>query len=191
MTTTINTRHRWIPPGSAPVTRDNIDAIVYVNGLVAVAYKGKSTKHAWNYIFRTAQHMNEEIDRFFAGVKSHQDRIMARKEERKNFKTCLVPGDIMVTHWGYEQTNRGFFQVITVKGNTVSLREIEQNVTENGFMAGYTSPVKDSFLPDAPVLTRRVIPGLKQGDRHDSVRIDDIRDAWIADRDQYYVSWYG
>ena len=183
---------RYIPREYTNViTREGLNGIVYAGELAAIAYKGKSSKHAWHYSFKTVQQMNAVIEEFFSDITKHQKRITDRKEQKKNFVTSLQPGDILYTSWGYEQTNTEFFQVLTVKGNTVTVREISSTVTENGFMSGYAVPVKNAFLDDKPVLTRRVIPGLRTSTRSDSIKIDNVRYAWIADREKYYVSWYG
>lgn len=191
-TSPVKALSRYVPREYTNViTREGLNGIVYAGGLAAIAYKGKSSKHAWHYSFKNAQQMDTIIEEFFSDIAKHQKRITDRREQKKNFVTCLQPGDILYTSWGYEQTNTEFFQVLTVKGNTVTVREISATITERGFMSGYAVPVKNAFIENKPVLTRRVIPGLRTSTRSDSIKIDDVRYAWIADREKYYVSWYG
>ena len=183
---------RWIPKDSTPVTRDGINGIVYTSSFLsmkgeqrysAIGYRGKSTHMAFNYSFRSLEQMNTYIDEFFKSVQGHQERITQRRTERKEFKTALKPGDILHTSWGYDQTNVEFFQVLEVSKNTIQIREIGQDYKELGYMQGQTKPVKDQFLKDEPVLTRRVGPG-------EYVRIDDVRSAWVLDREMCFTSSY-
>jgi len=45
-------------------------------------------------------------------------------EERKQFQHTFKEGDILVTSWGYDQTNVDFYQVTNVIGKAVEIREI-------------------------------------------------------------------
>ena len=80
---------------------------------------------------------------------------------------AIEAGDILNTCWGYEQTNREFFQVIEVKGHFAILREIAQVSEETSFLAGHCVPQADTFIGE-PI--RRRING-------DSVKIDGCRRA--------------
>jgi hypothetical protein len=176
---------RYIPKDSVPITREGINGIVYASELSAIAYRGKATKPDWYYSFRTRAQRDETIARFFEKVKANQEYQEKKREERKKFQTTLKPGDILHTHWGYEQTNVEFFQVLTVKNNTVTVQQIAATTSETGYMCGEKSPRKDAFLKDEPVLTRRVSPG-------NLVKIDDVRYAWMTEsgKEKFYVSWY-
>jgi hypothetical protein len=70
-------------------------------------------------------------------------------------------GDLLSYSWGYEQTNVDFFEVVGLTAKTVTLREVERRVTENGFMCGTSVPVPGAYrgepmrkkvggTPDAP-----------------------------------------
>lgn len=59
-------------------------------------------------------------------------------------------GDIFTSTWGYEQTNRNFYQVVALNGKTmVTLREIgAEFVRSDTAMSGYLKPKKDVFVGD-------------------------------------------
>lgn len=78
---------------------------------------------------------------------------------------CLKPssnrraaklGDVFSYSWGYDQTNVNFYQVVALTSKSVKLREIKQNVTEDGFMCGKTVPLLSEFKENESVFTKRV-----------------------------------
>ncbi len=147
--------NRFQRTDSQEMKHDGIDAVVFAGpGLVATGYKGKSSKYAFNYRFRTQEQMNAHISSFFMGAKMEQDRKEKRRSEKKEFKTSLVVGDILYSSWGYDQTNIDYYQVVEVSPTkkSVKLRGINQSkFREGGSMSDYgkCSPIKDDFSSGA------------------------------------------
>ena len=58
----------------------------------------------------------------------------------------LNPGDILVSSWGYEQTNIDFFQVIKSTEKMATVQQIRGRIiSQNGNMTGTVEPVKNAF----------------------------------------------
>jgi hypothetical protein len=101
---------RYIPEGSRPSTVEGVDAIAYLserNGaFYAIGYAGKADRPSFNYRFRTDASRQAHLDNFFAGRKSHTERMAKRAAERKSFQHNVQVGDIFYTNWGwkYERT---------------------------------------------------------------------------------------
>lgn len=55
-------------------------------------------------------------------------------------------GDILVSSWGYDQTNVQWYQVVGVTPKSVKIREIQGKVQETGFMSGESVPIPDAFI---------------------------------------------
>jgi hypothetical protein len=93
--------------------------------------------------------MNLFVDKFIeeqkAQISKKAEAKSALQKLRQEVKNPFEVGQILYKTWGYEQTNVNFYQVISVKGKTVILRELEQQRTEKGYMYGTTMPIKDSF----------------------------------------------
>lgn len=181
---------RWIPKDHVPITREGINAVVYIGEtetplkgkvLCGIAYRGKATKPAWNYIFRNEEQRDHTIIEFFESVRKHQEYRQECERKKKEFKTTLKPGDILDTCWGYEQTNREFFQVIDVKNNTITLREIAQQRTETGYMSGQATGLKDQFISEP--IKKRVQPG-------EYVKISECQSASLWDGTPAHYSSY-
>jgi hypothetical protein len=154
------TPERYIPKGSKPVTVKGVDAIVYVNGLSAIAYHGKSNKKDFYIRFPNEGYRDKYIADYFDGRKE-REAAKAKMAAERSKPNELKVGDILSNVWGWEQTNVDFFQVIESKGQTVKIREIGQELQVDdtkGAMSGYVTPIKDQFT-DKPVLTKRVIFG--------------------------------
>ncbi len=70
------------------------------------------------------------------------------KAAKADFSNPYKVGDILVASWGYDQTNIDFYQVTGITAKGVKFRELCQNeVPGEGIspLAGYTTPIKDSF----------------------------------------------
>lgn len=64
-------------------------------------------------------------------------------------------GDVFSTCWGYDQTNREYYQVVEVRGQYLIVRELRQCYRETQSLAGYTSPIVGDFIgKPARVLAR-------------------------------------
>ena len=72
--------------------------------------------------------------------------------------TSLIVGDVLVSSWGYEQTNVDYYQVVGVKNNVVKLRKIHAIIKQTEYMSGECVPAVDDFIGDE-VLTKRVTLG--------------------------------
>jgi hypothetical protein len=82
--------------------------------------------------------------------KADQKGALAQKRQAQGELDRLAaqncqPGQIFVETWGYDQTNVDFYQVVSVKGVTATLRELNQQTKETLSMQGVAVPVKDSF----------------------------------------------
>jgi hypothetical protein len=173
------------------------NGIVYAspNKLHAISFMGTSSKSHWYYQFMCVEKMERAAEIFIekcAAVKEWQE---SKKKDKAEFKTDIKVGDILHTSWGYEQTNVEFFQVLNVKGNTITIQEICADYESTGYMAGRVvaipnKPAKENHwegdictLVDAPILKKRVSVG-------NSVKINDSASAWIWDGKPCYTSSY-
>lgn len=59
-------------------------------------------------------------------------------------------GDIYVSHWGYDQTNVDYYQVMQVKSKTAVLNQI-------GCKRTYTGPMNGTCVPDTSVVGSKAI----------------------------------
>ena len=67
----------------------------------------------------------------------------------------MKQGDILVSSWGYEQTNVDFYEVVKVTAKTVTLIPIERKVQLKGFMRYEATPIPGSGKGKA--FRRRII----------------------------------
>lgn len=63
--------------------------------------------------------------------------------------------DILVSSWGYDQTNIDFYKVVGLTSKCVKIRKLKQTTTETGFMCGDTTPLNE-FANDK-ILTKRIM----------------------------------
>lgn len=174
---------RFIPGGYEPITRDGLPGVVYADELHGIAYRGRSSKPAWHYRFRSVQERDREIDRFFSEIAEYEKYKERRRQERRAFVPSVKAGVVLYASWGYDQTNVDFFIVVGVAGRKVTLQEIgSKTVRSAGFMCGYVAPVPD-FRRGKP-FSRLIQPG-------NAVRIDDVRSAFpLEEKEEVFSSWY-
>ncbi len=91
-------------------------------------------------------------------------------------------GDILVSSWGYDQTNIDFYQVVKVTKATIGIRVIRSTVTETGYMSGQSEPRPGVFDSDE-LLTKRP-------NKFGYVRMNSFSGAVKWDGKPRYVSWY-
>lgn len=103
--------------------------------------------------------MNSFVNKFIHDQESLAQSKLNRKsildDARRNFKNPFSKGDVLYKSWGYEQTNVDFYQVTETKGKTITIRELQQERTETGFMSGTTIALKDQFASDE-LITKRI-----------------------------------
>lgn len=179
-------KSRWIPE-SHTEKREELDAVVYIDRarLCALGYAGKAVKPSFNYKFRSEEQMEKHISEFFQSRARSLEYKSERKKDLKSQKEALLSklkvGDILVSSWGYDQTNVNFYEIVSVKGSTVTLKELAQNLKETGFMSGVTKPVKGSYLNKAEI--KRVV-------RSGHVNISSCQTASLWNGSECYRSWY-
>ena len=178
---------RYIPTHTMAVKRNGVDAIVYINmpTLTATAYVGTAARHTWCFRFRNQAQMEAKIKNLFDNLRANAEYKANRNAEQRRPHSLKV-GDILSTCWGYEQTNREFFQVTKVVSDSmVELREVAQNTNyDSQYMSGTCTAIKDCFLDKAPTLRKRATADNR-------VRIDQSRGASLWDGSSLSYSTYG
>lgn len=150
---------RYIPKGYTKIGDKKSDAIAYISegiskntlkkSFYAVVYFGKATKAVGNYRFNTAAQRDAYVMRCFSDRQASQRQREVRAGERKiataKMATEIKVGDVLRSSWGYDQTNINYYEILEIKGVTVTLVELEQCSIETGFMSGKTSPMPGAY----------------------------------------------
>ncbi len=143
-------REWFIPAKSTKISDKHSDAVAYVyaNGAgkpCASVFFGKQAKPVVRCYYSSEAARERDVRRCFEGrrataklrVDTRAQRIAANK---------LVVGDILSTCWGYEQTNREFYQVVAVSGMHVTVREVAQARVSDFHDQGRCAPQSDLFV---------------------------------------------
>jgi hypothetical protein len=181
---------RFVPSGYTEYRRVG-NSVIYASEdhRSAIAYRGNAARSEWFYRFTSENSFLSTVTRFFQSIAEHEDRKEQRKKEKRDFITALKPGDILVTSWGYEQTNVDFYQVIEVTGKqTIVIREIQGTVTENGcYMQGSVMPRPNEWARDSLLIKKRV--QVFGGNEYVSMTGYSSAHKW--DGKPMFCSWYG
>ncbi len=172
-------REDYIPSGALKIADKHSTAIAYIycdkaERPNAVVFVGQQSKPVLFCSYRSEAARANAIRQAFETAQSHAAAVADRRTSRTAANSLDV-GDILATCWGYEQTNREFFEVIECCGKHVILREIAQDRCETAHDQGSCRPVPGSFI-DGPM--RRLVQW------GNTVRIDEVREAtkWNNDK---------
>ncbi len=146
-------REFYIPKGATKVADRDSTAVAYVyhngKGPCAIMFAGKRTKPDYRHRFQSEQRRETFVTEFFAAIRADTARKAEYRAERNSADRGLSVGDIVNTCWGYDQTNREFYQVTALIGRTmVEVREIAQTREETTWGAWRAGAKKDQFVGD-------------------------------------------
>ncbi len=162
-------RERHIPQDSRQIDSKGTDAAVYFlekNGKpYSMGFFGRQQKpdfyHVWSSEIERQRHAHQFIER----RRAHAEYMAERRAERSALHT-LRAGDILESSWGYEQTNRDFYQVVEVKGEkSVVIRKIASKLDHN------TCGRNDYVVADPDNFTGE--PMLKRANSENRVKVRD------------------
>jgi hypothetical protein len=147
--------------------------------IIVTEFHGKSLKLD-RYWFRSQAEADREIARFTERRQRVADAHAERRAEAKRPHTLEV-GAVLVSTYGYEQTNVEFYEVIAVQNRTVTLRELAQDGTYTGYRSGQTVPCPGHYIGEP--IRKRVNP-------RNSVKLSSSSYAHPWDgRPQYWSSY--
>jgi len=137
---------------------------VYLQG-----FSGRRMKPDFHYSFRSEEAAVKFQGDWYARIAERaQRKANARAEKRAAMakpQSVFAVGDVLVSSWGYEQTNYDFYQVTRLVGaRSVEIRELKQMRDESGFLRGECVPHKNNFAGE---------PMVKRVNEHGSVKVRD------------------
>lgn len=129
---------------------------------VFVAFRGtKSLKPIVTVSFQNLNCLTDYYHSFVNKILKTLDvkRLRGIRVAKKIAKD-IQPGKIFYTAYGSDQIKIEFFQIIAVKGRSVTIQKIQQFRTYNAEDHGLTRGIKDSFI-EAPVHLRIGTHGMR------------------------------
>ena len=150
-------REFYIPENAKEIKDVNTDAVAYVEDwedgtkYTAMVFAGKRSKYDKYYGFKTAERRDEYVKEYFEDIAASYESKKKYAEKKKsmvaeNLEKFNV-GDILVSSWGYDQTNIDFYQIVGRTDKMVTIRAIGKDckVTGNGY-DDKVMPIKDYFI---------------------------------------------
>lgn len=148
--------------------------------IAAMFFKNRSAKAVDYRMFKSFDDLKAHAEEW----SNFEQKRLTNKAEQKlkksaiDIKDHVAIGDVFTCSWGWEVTYIDYYQIVGFKGKkTVLLREIANNITEDGYNHGRCTPAIDKFVGDE-VLEKKVDCRLNSdGVFHGSVRINDVHTA--------------
>lgn len=124
----------------------------------AIAFGGRAQKPLWHYRFRSVEardaRVRETIDSRRELLARREETKRAAREYRHDYKV----GDVLVSSWGYDQTNVDYYEVVRVVSPTmIEIQAINGTCVREERGADYVVPVPG--LVHGDVMRRRVREG--------------------------------
>lgn len=173
---------RYVPKDYTTELRfDSINAVVFASrtdrGIFALAYHGTSSNPDWHHLFKTADRFEAHVQSWVSGLEQWQ-AMRAEQAAKRKAPHNLKVGNILVSTWGYDQTNVDYYEVIAVRGKVVDIQEIGEHFTDrNGPAGDHVIPVRNY---------RGKIYRGKRPSASGYVRIDDVCSAHLWDGRPHY-----
>jgi hypothetical protein len=175
-------RHQYIPAGAREIRDSASDAVAYIakgaRGFHVIAFTGRKNSPDLNagYIAQLDAMAARRVHQLF---KRRRDEMAKAKSGHP-----LKVGDILVSSWGYDQTNVDFYTVIALNGLTqVTLQKVGTSITEDRPMS-----MTGKALPD--VNSRKGQPFRRKVDAEGAVKLA-YAWAYVWDGKPKRCSWYG
>jgi hypothetical protein len=129
---------------------DGLTAVVLANkdnSPCAYGYRGRSMKSAFRYRFQDEDQRSKYVSDWLETANKSIAEWVALKDQRRVPHTLTV-GDILVTSWGYDQTNVEFYEVRAVRGAAVDLQEVKADRKEHAPLAmqGTAMPRRGEYV---------------------------------------------
>lgn len=144
--------------GQDPMVPEGTDLAVWTwesNGVpYGIAFAGKAQKPLWHYRFRNEADRERRIEETADSRRKALAYKQKAQEERRTFRHSLQVGDILVSTWGYDQTNVNFYEVVAAGDKEVTIREIGQKVVrDDGYGSELVEPTPGRYV-GAPMRKR-------------------------------------
>lgn len=125
-------------------------------GVAELAFSGMRCKPDYAYRFGSIEAAEAHRATWLAGKQATADEKRARVAQGREASQQLTVGDVLVSSWGYEQTNYDYYQVTRKVGaGSVEIRELAKDKSYNAStMTGECVPVKGRFVGEP--MTKRV-----------------------------------
>lgn len=193
----------YLPKTARKITHKHSDAVAYAynderGNPCGCVFFGKQGKPIWRYRFANESLREKRVTDAFNARAEVAARKLADREARKAWQHDFEAGDILVSSWGYDQTNINYYEVLSVSGKTMMIQGIRgTSGPEEGFMTARKIPNPGDFI-GKPF---KVIPqmGYSEGPKSGSIKItsceyahynkpDIVAGVKVYKADRY--SWY-
>lgn len=156
---------RWVPQaaqGTDPIRPEGTDLDVWlydVQGMpYAIGYMGKSGKPLFHTRYRNEAQRAADIERYAEARRTSLRYKEQKKQERREYAHDYKVGDILVSSWGYDQTNIDYYQVTRVIGpQMIEMREIGKEFKGTHGQSDIVVPAEGRF--EGPAMRKKVSPG--------------------------------
>jgi len=132
-------------------TGDRI-SVEEIGGVVRIVYypKAKNRKKKF-YRYNGPESLRLVFDLWHTRWKAKEEKKIKKREKINTIKQdghSYKVGQLLVSCWGWEQTNREFYQIVNVVGNKISIAEIETSKRGDPQHTIYHKTKKDCFVSD-------------------------------------------
>lgn len=131
---------RYVPPGARKITVKGAEVAIYLyeraGAPYALGYWGTSSKAWFHHRYANEEQRQKRVAYWVEQARLRWEANVQRKAQNSAERAApnkLQVGHILVSSWGYDQTNVDFYEVTRVMGQSVELVKIGANNTSHGW----------------------------------------------------------
>lgn len=118
--------------GSEPFVPEGTDLAVWLyeaaGRFYAIGFAAKQNKPLFHHVYRSESQREQSVKAYADRRRAVTELKQKRQQERREFSHDYQVGDILVSSWGYEQTNIDYYEVTKIIGpQMVEIRKIGKN----------------------------------------------------------------
>lgn len=144
------TRSSYVPAGAREFTFDHGVAYLYESSQgkrYAIGFRGRAQSPSFHYSFRSDESRTEFVNAWADKLIAMASDSARRRAERSQFVHTLKVGDVLMSMWGYDQTNIDYYQVTKLIGKRqVEIRQIARQSEGTLSMQGISVPNVSTFI---------------------------------------------
>ena len=132
-------------PNAEKTSYGKLIIITYTNrhGVFCAAAFKHSHRPEFNYAYKNEQARNEHLAQRIKQEQEAEERDIVYLQKKQVEIEKFIPGAILVSSWGYEQTNIDFFLILERENDFVVIQEVGSHKEQTGFMSGVCTPNVD------------------------------------------------
>lgn len=173
------------------ISEQNNRPVVKITKFTPKGRYSKQKNIIYTYVREPISYLKNWLTNVMNNLQSREDEKQKRKQELSDVGNPYKIGDLLYDTWGYEQTNVEFYEVVEVKGMTITIQELGHISVEGTEYQDSVNVKPDRNKKISAPIVKRLGRRLNNG--YPTVTIDNVITLSYYNESKYpkgiYKSW--